>query len=78
MENLPKYKNPALPIKERVEDLISRMTPEEKAAQTDMMPGVAFATKPSKIHNCSVEPDTEYYIDKIEDLCTTIMRSRQR
>ncbi|MBQ1862464.1 MAG: glycoside hydrolase family 3 C-terminal domain-containing protein [Clostridia bacterium] len=67
MENLPKYKNPALPIKERVEDLISRMTPEEKAAQTDMMPGVAFATKPSKIHNCSVEPDTEYYIDKIEE-----------
>lgn len=29
----PNYKNPGLPIKERVEDLLSRMTVEEKVAQ---------------------------------------------
>jgi beta-glucosidase len=30
---LPKYKNPALPVEERVDDLIGRMTLEEKVAQ---------------------------------------------
>jgi beta-glucosidase len=29
----PAYLNPALPIDQRVDDLVSRMTPEEKAAQ---------------------------------------------
>jgi len=67
MENIPKYKNPDLPIKERVEDLLSRMTVEEKAAQTDMLSGVEFATKPSPIHNCSVEPDTEYNVEKLKE-----------
>lgn len=33
MEETLRYKNPALPIAERVEDLLSRMTLEEKAAQ---------------------------------------------
>lgn len=67
MENMPKYKNPDLPIKERVEDLLSRMTVEEKAAQTDMLSGVGYATKTSPIHNCSVEPDTEYDTDKLKE-----------
>ena len=66
MNDLPKYKNPDLPIKERVEDLLSRMTVEEKAAQTDMLSGVEYATKPSPIHNCSVEPDTEYDTEKLK------------
>ena len=30
---MPKYKNPNLPIEERVEDLISRMTLDEKLQQ---------------------------------------------
>lgn len=33
----PDYKNAALPIEKRINDLLSRMTPEEKAAQLDML-----------------------------------------
>jgi beta-glucosidase len=33
------YKNPALPIEERVKDLLGRMTPEEKFFQLFMIPG---------------------------------------
>ena len=33
METTPRYKDPSLPVAERVEDLLSRMTLEEKAAQ---------------------------------------------
>ena len=34
-----KYKNPSIPIEQRVEDLLSRMTPEEKFWQCFMIPG---------------------------------------
>lgn len=54
------YQNPALPIGKRVADLLSRMTLAEKAAQTCMMRGVEYATKPDPKQNCSVEPDTEF------------------
>jgi beta-glucosidase len=33
----PDYKNPSLPVEKRIGDLLSRMTPEEKAAQLDML-----------------------------------------
>lgn len=33
METMPRYKDPSLPVEERVEDLLARMTLEEKAAQ---------------------------------------------
>lgn len=33
MENTPRYKDPSLPVADRVEDLLARMTLEEKAAQ---------------------------------------------
>ena len=69
MNTLPKYKDASLPIAERVEDLISRMTPAEKAAQTDMMSGSDFCTKPSPLHNCSVEPDTDYRFDEMIAIC---------
>jgi beta-glucosidase len=42
--NLP-YKNPKLPIDKRVEDLLSRMTLEEKI---DLLGGTGFATKPNE------------------------------
>lgn len=35
--NVPAYKNTLLPIEKRVDDLLSRMTLEEKAAQLDML-----------------------------------------
>ena len=69
MNTLPKYKDASLPIAERVEDLISRMTPAGKAAQTDMMSGSDFCTKPSPLHNCSVEPDTDYRFDEMIAIC---------
>ena len=59
------YKDPSRPVSERVEDLLSRMTPEEKAAQTDMVSGSQFATKRSPVHACSVEPDTSYRWDEL-------------
>ncbi|MDD2953985.1 MAG: glycoside hydrolase family 3 C-terminal domain-containing protein [Parabacteroides sp.] len=36
---IPPYKNPKLPVEERVRDLLGRMTVEEKFWQTYMMPG---------------------------------------
>ena len=54
------YQNPSLPVAQRVADLLSRMTLEEKAAQTCMMRGVEYASIPSQKQNCSVEPETEF------------------
>lgn len=54
------YQNAALPIDRRVADLVSRMSLEEKAAQTCMMRGVEYATLPCPQHGCSVEPDTAF------------------
>ena len=59
------YQNPNLPIARRVADLLSRMTLEEKAAQTCLMRGVEYATKPSDLHNCSVKVDTDFDEDKL-------------
>lgn len=42
--DLPPYKNPKLPVDQRVEDLLKRMTLEEKI---DMLGGTGFATKPN-------------------------------
>jgi beta-glucosidase len=44
----PKYKNPRLPLDERVSDLISRMTLEEKVSQmTDRAPAIARLDVPA-------------------------------
>ncbi len=58
------YKNPALPIEERLDDLMSRMTLEEKVAQLDMRFGNKYCTKRDPNHNCSVSPDSDYDWDK--------------
>ena len=59
------YQNPALPIPARVADLLSRMTVAEKAAQTCMMRGVEYATKPDPRQHCSVMEDTEFDTDRL-------------
>ncbi len=59
------YRNPSLPVKQRVADLLSRMTLEEKAAQTCMMRGVEYATRPDPRQSCSVEPDTDFDWEKL-------------
>ena len=38
-QSLPPYKDPKLPVEQRVKDLMSRMTPEEKFWQCFMIPG---------------------------------------
>ena len=38
-QDIPPYKNKALPVETRVMDLLSRMTPEEKFWQLFMIPG---------------------------------------
>src|SRR5689334_19712317 len=38
-EKIPDHKNPKLPVEQRVKDLLSRMTPEEKFWQLFMIPG---------------------------------------
>lgn len=63
MEN---YMDASLCVEQRVKDLLSKMTLEEKAAQTCMMRGVEYALKPSKIHGCSVEEDTEFDETRLE------------
>ena len=59
------YQNPALEPKRRAEDLLARMTLAEKAAQTCMMRGVEYATKPDPRQHCSVEPDTDFDRDRL-------------
>ena len=44
----PPYKNAALPVKQRVEDLLGRMTVEEKACQLDMYRGCQPLLDPSQ------------------------------
>lgn len=59
------YQDTTLSPLERAKDLVSRMSLPEKAAQTCMLRGVEYATKPSPKHDCSVEPDTDFYWDKL-------------
>ena len=54
-------------IEKRVAELLSQMTLEEKAAQTCMMRGVEYATKPSPLHICSVESDTDFDAERLAE-----------
>ncbi|MBR6570866.1 MAG: glycoside hydrolase family 3 C-terminal domain-containing protein [Clostridia bacterium] len=59
------YQDASLPIERRVADLVSRMNLHEKAAQTCMMRGVEYATRPCPRHGCSVEPDTGFDTERL-------------
>ena len=59
------YQNKTLSPEIRARDLVSRMSLAEKAAQTCMLRGVEYATKPSPKHDCSVEADTDFNFEKL-------------
>ncbi|MCR5522774.1 MAG: glycoside hydrolase family 3 C-terminal domain-containing protein [Clostridia bacterium] len=60
------FKNPSLSPEERAEDLLSRMTLREKAAQLDLKFGNNYCTKVDKNHNCSVDENSDYDWDKLK------------
>jgi beta-glucosidase len=60
------YRQKDLPIETRVNDLLSRMTLEEKIAQTDMIRGVELATKVHPKHFCAVDESSDFYWDRVE------------
>lgn len=59
------YKNPELPVRERVQDLLKRMTLEEKIAQMDMIRGVELAEKVHVAHFCAVDEQSDFQWDKV-------------
>lgn len=61
------YQNPGLSSLERAKDLLQRMTLAEKAAQTCMMRGVEYASRPHPVQHCSVEPDTDFDWARLEE-----------
>lgn len=52
----------------RVEELLSKMTLEEKVAQTDMIRGVTLATKVHPAHFCSVDPESDFDWARVEGM----------
>ena len=60
------YQRPDLPVMEQVNDLLSRMTLEEKIAQTDMIRGVELATKVHPKHFCAVDETSDFHWDRVE------------
>ena len=53
-------------MSKRIDDLMARMTLEEKVAQTDMIRGVSLATKVHPAHHCSVDETSGFYWDRVE------------
>lgn len=64
-----RYQNPELPIEERVEDLLARMTLREKIAQTDITRGVLYSAEGSRTPgNCTVEDGDVLDMDRFAAL----------
>ena len=64
---MEKYKDASLTPEERTEDLLKRMTLEEKVAQMDMIRGVELATKVHEVHFCAVDENSDFYWDKVDE-----------
>jgi beta-glucosidase len=63
----PPYKNPNLPVDQRVTDLLSRMTLQEKAAQLDMYSGRnSLLTTNQLIGNTRARPDASFVPERAE------------
>lgn len=62
------YKNPALSPEERARDLLSKMTLEEKLAQTNIMRGAEYYEESSKIFTCTVEEGDKLQKQKFADV----------
>ena len=62
------YKNPALSPEERARDLLSKMTLEEKLAQTNIMRGSEYYEESSKIFTCTVEEGDKLQKQKFADV----------
>lgn len=60
------YQDKTLPIEKRIDDLLPRMTLEEKIAQTDMVRGVEYATIPHPAHFCSVDETSDFKWDEVK------------
>ena len=60
------YQDKALSIQERIDDLLSRMTDEEKIAQTDMIRGVELGTDVHPAHFCALDPSSDYQWDRVD------------
>lgn len=58
------YRDTSQPVEKRVEDLLGKMTLEEKIAQMDMMRGVELATKVHPAHFCSIDEDSDFQWEK--------------
>ncbi len=65
LKNAP-YQNPALPVDERVADLLGRMNLREKIAQLDMKFGSEYSTKNEAANHCAVCPDSDYDWEKLK------------
>ncbi len=65
--NVPPYRNPKLPIEERIRDLLSRMTLQEKARQLDMYPGASSFLDPDQTaDNTHARPNAVFDPEKAE------------
>ncbi|MDE3068172.1 MAG: glycoside hydrolase family 3 C-terminal domain-containing protein [Verrucomicrobiota bacterium] len=67
LEAAPAYKNPNLPVEERVRDLLGRMTLAEKARQLDMYAGCnTLLSKNDLIDRTHAKPDAPFDPQKAE------------
>ena len=58
---IPPYKNPKLPIEERIKDLLDRMTLREKARQLDMYSGAYdFLDKDQRVNHTHAKADAKF------------------
>ena len=69
-----KYLDSNLSPEVRAQDLLSRMTLEEKVAQLDIFRGVEFTTIPHKIHNCSIDENSDPDYEKLEKILGNTFR----